>query len=98
MRRIIAEICSSLNIDVQVIEDHNASVPSQVGIAVCPVEALHHDMFCQHHTNKVRYLNYVGETNSAWNGTACVLAPWQGKPSLLRITIGFSQFLVSIIF
>lgn len=64
--RILAEVCGSMGISVQTIDDHNASVPANVQLAICPVETLHHDMRVFHDKNLVRYLNYVSETNMSW--------------------------------
>ena len=56
--------------------DYNAC-NRQTQMAIATTETLHHDLVAQRR-DIVRVLNYCSETRRAFNGSVCVMAPWDG--------------------
>jgi hypothetical protein len=73
--KIIAKVCSDLNIKVPVVKDYHCP-SNKTYVAVITAETLHHDMIM--FEKNVRVFNYCAETRLSFNGTLCVMAPWEG--------------------
>ena len=78
--RVIAEVCARMGVRVPTVEDYCAFCPSKTPIALVTTETLHHDMVyaTEGKNRKVRIFNYCSPTQSAFNGSVCVMAPWDG--------------------
>jgi hypothetical protein len=75
--RLIAEVCKKMKIKVPTVIDYN-SASSQTITALVTTDTLHHDMVISANSSMVRLLNHCSETRSAFNGSACSMAPWEG--------------------
>jgi len=83
--RIIAEVCARMKISVPTVDDYCSANPSKTPVALISTDTLHHDLFLapvapgkKLETAKIRLMNYCSETQSAHNGSVCVMAPWDG--------------------
>ena len=83
--RLIADVCSHMGIKVPTIIDYNgaAAIGSSSRTALPTTDTLHHDLVFNSsrdssNNNFVRLLNYCSETKSAFNGSICTMAPWEG--------------------
>jgi hypothetical protein len=74
--RLIADVCSKMNIRVPTMTDYNSPSASGTKIAIITTDTLHHDLVLL--GDNVRLLNHCSETRSAFNGSACSMAPWEG--------------------
>jgi hypothetical protein len=74
-----------MGIKVPTIIDYNgaAAIGSSSRTALPTTDTLHHDLVFNSsrdssNNNFVRLLNYCSETKSAFNGSICTMAPWEG--------------------
>jgi hypothetical protein len=75
--RLIAEVCGKMGIRVPLLYDYNSYDPHHAPMAMVTTETLHYDLVpCGF--SKVKMLNYCAETQRAFNGVVCAMAPWDG--------------------
>jgi hypothetical protein len=74
--RLIWQVCEELGLRVPTMLDYNAR-NRQTRMAIPTTETLHHDLVAQRQ-DTVRVLNYCSETQRAFNGSVCSMAPWDG--------------------
>jgi len=74
--RLIADVCGKMNIKVPTMADYNSTSMTGTKIAIITTDTLHHDLVLLGDT--ARLLNHCSETRSAFNGSACSMAPWEG--------------------
>ena len=74
--RLIFDVCKAMGLRVPTMLDYNAC-NRQTQMAIATTETLHHDLVAQRR-DIVRVLNYCSETRRAFNGSVCVMAPWDG--------------------
>lgn len=73
--RIIAEVCASIGVRVPTVDDYRATQKHQP-MALVISETLHHDLLFS--SGMVRVLNYCSDARTAFNGSICVMSPWEG--------------------
>lgn len=80
--RIIAEVCASMGVRVPTVQDYRATDPRATPIALVTTETLHNDLVLVGATRPgggiVRVLNYCSDARTAFNGSICVMSPWEG--------------------
>lgn len=72
--RIIAEVCASIGVRVPTVDDYRAFQSKPMALVFS--ETLHHDLLFS--SGVVRVLNYCSDARSAFNGSICVMSPWEG--------------------
>lgn len=79
--RLIAEVCKKMNIKLPTVLDYNSASLNSIS-ALVTTDTLHHDLVLVggggSGDSVVRLLNHCAETKSAFNGSACTMAPWEG--------------------
>ena len=79
--RLIAEVCKKMNIKLPTVLDYNSASLNSIS-ALVTTDTLHHDLVLVGGggggESVVRLLNHCAETKSAFNGSACTMAPWEG--------------------
>jgi hypothetical protein len=79
--RLIVEVCKKMKIKLPTVLDYNSASSSKNSIsALVTTDTLHHDLVLVGGSDNgvVRLLNHCAETKSAFNGSACSMAPWEG--------------------
>ena len=78
--RIIAEVCASAGVRVPTVQDYRSADPRGTPIALLTTETLHHDLsfVASPAGGVVRVLNYCADARTAFNGSVCVMSPWEG--------------------
>ncbi len=66
-----------MGVRVPTVHDYRATDSSITPIALLTTETLHHDLTLVG-TTVVRVLNYCSDARAAFNGSVCVMSPWEG--------------------